>query len=151
MGAASPAAATAACRRLRDTGFRSPILDPSNAIASVGPRRRQAAVAVPCHRADVEICVDNARDYIDSVRWQFARTMPQWPHEYTVREWCPDLETAIRGFVVLIRRQGVIKPWPLAAATPRYRHTYLEVDGWEYWTMGFPVAETTVINRARGG
>ncbi|MGH2990240.1 MAG: hypothetical protein ACRDMA_10325 [Solirubrobacterales bacterium] len=34
------------------------------------------------------------------------------------------------------------------AANPRYHLTYLERDGWEYWTMGAPVPETTVINRA---
>jgi hypothetical protein len=50
--------------------------------------------------------------------------------------------------VVLIRRDGVVKPWPRDAATPRYRLTYLELDGWEYWSMGAPVPETTVINRA---
>jgi hypothetical protein len=27
--------------------------------------------------------------------------------------------------------------------------TYLDFDGWTYWTMGEPVEETTLINRAR--
>jgi hypothetical protein len=66
-----------------------------------------------------------------------------------VREWRPDLEQQFAEFVGLIRRDGVVKPWPRDAATPRYHHTYLELDGWEYWTMGAPVPETTVINRAR--
>jgi hypothetical protein len=48
-----------------------------------------------------------------------------------------------------IRRAGVVKPWPADAPEPRYHHTYLEVDGWDYWTMGATVEETTVINRAR--
>ncbi len=90
----------------------------------------------------------DARAYIAKVRWQFAQTMPQWPHEYTVREWRPDLDEDFFGFVELIRRNGVIKPWPPEAAVPRYRHTYLELDGWEYWSMGEPIPETTVINRA---
>lgn len=29
------------------------------------------------------------REYIGQVRWQFAKTMPDWPHEYTVKAWCP--------------------------------------------------------------
>ena len=91
---------------------------------------------------------DDARAYIAQVRWQFARTMPQWPHEYTVRAWRPDLEREFLEFVVLIRRDGVVKPWPRDASSPRYRLTYLELDGWEYWTMEAPVPETTVINRA---
>jgi hypothetical protein len=78
------------------------------------------------------------------VRWQFARTMPQIPHEYTLREWAPD-DAEFESFVVLIREQGVVKPWP--PERPRYRHTYLEVDGFDYWTMGADVPLTTVINR----
>ena len=81
---------------------------------------------------------DAARAYIAEVRWQFAKTMPQWPHEYTVREWRPDLEREFFEFVELIRRDGIVKPWPRDAPTPRYHLTYLEIDGWEYWSMGAP-------------
>lgn len=92
---------------------------------------------------------DDARAYITAVRWQFAKTMPEWPHEYTLRKWRHDLESEFSDFVALIRRDGIIKPWPADVATPRYHHTYLELDGWEYWSMGAPVSETTLINRAR--
>ncbi len=93
--------------------------------------------------------INDARAYIAQVRWQFAKTMPQWPHEYTVREWRPDLNREFAAFVDLIRTEGIAKPWPRDSATPRYHHPYLEVDGWEYWSMGAPIPETTVINRAR--
>jgi len=53
-----------------------------------------------------------------------------------------------RAFVALIRREGIIKPWPRDSSNPRYHHTYLELSEWEYWTMGEPVDETTLINRA---
>jgi hypothetical protein len=99
----------------------------------------------------VGFTVESARDFVAAVRWQFAKTMPQWPHEYTVRDWNPDRDAEFAAFVELIRRQGVVKPWPADAVTPRYHHTYLEIDDWDYWTMGAPVAETTVINRARLG
>ena len=91
--------------------------------------------------------IDDARAHIAKVRWQFAKTMPQWPHEYTVRAWRPELEADFVAFGELIHSDGVVKPWPRDAAQPRYRHPYLEIDGWEYWTMGAP-NETTVINRA---
>jgi hypothetical protein len=91
---------------------------------------------------------DDARPYIAKVRWQFAKTMPQWPHEYTVLQWKTDLETEFRAFVALIRSEGIVKPWPRDSKTPRYHHTYLELGEWEYWTMGEPVDETTLINRA---
>jgi len=91
----------------------------------------------------------DARRYIAAVRWQLAKTMPQWPHEYTVRDWRPDLATAFEAFARLIRETGEVKPWPRDSANPRYHHTYLTLDEWEYWTMGEPITNTTVINRAR--
>ncbi len=97
----------------------------------------------------VTFSINDARRYIATVRWHFASTMPQWPHEYTVRGWRPELEPDFVAFAELIRAAGMIKPWPSEAATPRYHHTYLAVDGWDYWTMGEPLATTTVINRAR--
>ena len=57
-----------------------------------------------------------------------------------------ELEPEFIAFVALIRRDGTSKPWPPEASTPRYRNTYLELDGWEYWTMGSPIPATTVIN-----
>ena len=93
--------------------------------------------------------IEDARAYIGEVRWQFAKTMPQWPHEYTVRDWRVDLDDTFLDFVELIRAEGAVKPWPADSPTPRYHHTYLAIDGWDYWTMGEPVEETEVINRAR--
>lgn len=97
----------------------------------------------------VEVDIDEARSYIGSVRWQTAKTMPQWPHEYTVRKWQPDLEDTFEAFAALTRSAGVVKPWPADSPTPRYHHRYLAIDGWDYWIMDGPVAETEVINRAR--
>lgn len=107
-------------------------------------------VAEPSLRP-LALTADDARPFIADVRWQFAKTMPQWPHEYTVREWRPDVEQEFFDFVALIRRDGIVKPWPRDAASPRYHHTYLELDGWEYWSMGEPIPETVLINRARLG
>jgi len=38
--------------------------------------------------------------------------MPQWPHQYTVREWRPELSETFDEFVELIREHGVVKPCP---------------------------------------
>ena len=94
------------------------------------------------HYQAQQMTIDEARTYIAKARWQFAKTMPQWPHEYTVRIWRVDLEEEFWAFVELVRRHGVIKPWPADAAIPRYHHTYLEIDGCDYWTMGAPVEGT---------
>jgi hypothetical protein len=49
------------------------------------------------------------------------------------------------GFVKLIRAKGEIRPWG------RYRHTYLDIDGYQYWTMGAPIADTIIIKRSKLG
>lgn len=81
--------------------------------------------------------------FIDRAPWRFAKTMPDQPHEYTVRGVTPDGE--FDWFVRYIREHGY-----RAKYGERY-YTYLEVDAWRYWTMGGPVAETTIINRAKVG
>ena len=86
--------------------------------------------------------IDAARSFIAAVRWQFAKTMPQWPHEYTVREWQPD-DGPFVAFVLYIREHG----YPgVFKGKPR---TYCAIDGWTYWTMGAPLGQTIIINRAR--
>ena len=46
---------------------------------------------------------------------------------------------------LLIRAEGEIRPWG------RYHHTYLDIDGYQCWTMGAPIANTIIINRSKLG
>jgi hypothetical protein len=87
--------------------------------------------------------VDDARNYIASAKWRHARP-PQPPHEYTVRDWA-GVQRDFLAFAQVIQSSGVLKTWG------EYVHAYLEVDGFDYWTMGARVPETTVINRAPVG
>jgi hypothetical protein len=61
--------------------------------------------------------LEDARAYVADVRWQYPKTMAQWPHEYTVREWRPDREQEFFEFVVLIRRDGIAKAVATRCAT----------------------------------
>ena len=108
------------------------------------------SIVEPASRVDPAeaFSLDEARTYIESVRWQFAKTMPQWPHEYTVREWRPNLTDTFEMFAIFIRAEGVVKPWPADSLTPRYHHRYLAIDGWDYWIMDGTIEDTEVINRA---
>ena len=89
--------------------------------------------------------IDDARAYIALVKWKFARTMPLSPHWYTVRGKRPELAPQFLAFAQLIQAQGVLKTWG------GHVRAYLEVDGFEYWTMGARVPETIIINRADSG
>ena len=83
-----------------------------------------------------------AREYVAEVRWTFAKTMPKHPHEYTVRQHRRDLEHLFVSFAEIIRRYGYVRKWAGRA------YVYLDLDGFSYWTMGNPIDETTIINRA---
>lgn len=39
-----------------------------------------------------------ARNYIGEVRWLYAKTMPDWPHEYTLKAWRPELASSFEAF-----------------------------------------------------
>ncbi len=87
-----------------------------------------------------------SREFVASRRWQEAVTYRKTaPHEYTVRAWRADVQgnRDFDQFVVFIRRFGY------ADFFYQVRHIYWAIDDFKYWTMGWPVEETTVINRAR--
>lgn len=79
--------------------------------------------------------------FIDTTRWTFARTMPEWPHEYIVRDQV-DEQLFIR-LVQHIRQHGY------QGAFYHQILTYFDDRGWTFWTMGAPLEETTIINRCR--
>jgi hypothetical protein len=81
------------------------------------------------------------RSFIEKHNWISAKTMPQWPHEYTLRKNANEEE--FLWFVFFIRERGY------AESFGGQKHIYLDVDGWKYWTMGSPLDDTVLINRAR--
>ena len=84
---------------------------------------------------------DIVRDFISTVPWTFARTMPEWPHEYIVRNKVD--ENLFVQFVEHIREFGY------QGSFYQKHITYFEQDGLVYWTMGAPIEETTIINRCK--
>ena len=84
---------------------------------------------------------EDLRRFVDHAHWTFAKTMPEWPHEYLVRGRVdPQLFEAL---VTHIRAHGY------EGRFYRRTITYFEADGLVYWTMGAPIAETTIINRCK--
>lgn len=81
------------------------------------------------------------QEFIDSVQWTFAKTMPEWPHEYIVRDRVD--EDLFMLFVQHIRSQGYESKFYETT------FTYYDHAGMVYWTMGAPLGETTIINRCR--
>ena len=74
--------------------------------------------------------------------FRFAKTMPRCPHHYTLRNtWSNDKDFV--DCVQLIRESGYDE------AFGGTRFVYLNANGYKYWTMGAPLDETTLINRAK--
>lgn len=83
------------------------------------------------------------REMIARCKWTFAKTMPFAPHEYIVKERCPLTTGEFEYFVNIQREHGVQERWG------KYNNHYIYIDDYKYWTMGAPIEETTVINRAK--
>jgi len=71
--------------------------------------------------------------------WQFARTMPQNPHEYTHRSWGHE-ETFLR-IVLHLREHGRQELYGGDL------YTYYLGNGFKHWTMGADLMSTILINR----
>ena len=88
----------------------------------------------------------SARQFIAERKWREAVTYRKTaPHEYIVRKWESDEQGGqdFDRFITSIRRFGY------ADFYYSVRHIYWAIDEHKYWTMGWPVEQTTVINRAR--
>jgi hypothetical protein len=71
--------------------------------------------------------------------WQFARTMPRNPHEYTHRAWGHE-ETFLR-VVLHLRERGRQELYGGDI------YTYYVANGFKHWTMGADLMSTILINR----
>lgn len=90
--------------------------------------------------------ITQIQDFIARQKWVFAKTMPQHPHEYVVKKnlsfFNQRLFEQITSYIRLYGRDE------------RYLGThpvrqYLYLGEWKYWTMGAPVLQTTILNRAK--
>ncbi len=89
------------------------------------------------------VSLKEIKEYIGIVRWQYAKTMPEHPHEYTVKEWDLEKIDMFNKFVMFIRKEGYDEYFS------RRKMRYYDIGGYKYWTMGAPVEKTILINRAK--
>ena len=81
------------------------------------------------------------QEFIDSTQWTFAKTMPEWPHEYIVKSKVD--EELFEQLVRHIREHGYEGRFYQKIIT------YYDNHGMIYWTMGAPFDETIIINRCK--
>lgn len=84
---------------------------------------------------------------LDNANWQYAKTMPENPHWYTLRKkWANDQDFV--KTVIYIREYGKIEMYR-ARGYICYRY-----NGYKYWTMGCPLHDcsktgTILINKKK--
>ena len=88
----------------------------------------------------MEVFSYELKQFIANLKWTYAKTMPDWPHYYIVRSKVD--EPLFVKLVEHIRIYGYQGPFYDKSIT------YFEEDGLIYWTMGNPIDETTILNRA---
>ena len=79
--------------------------------------------------------------FIEKHTWTFAKTMPQWPHWYIIRN--DSNSDQFAKFVTYIRENSKPRIWE------GVEYLYLDMPPYTYWTIGNPVEETKIINRAK--
>jgi hypothetical protein len=89
--------------------------------------------------SDSSALPENLREFVASSKWTFAKTIPEWPHEYLVRDRVDSV--LFESLVLHVRQHG------LEGRFYQRVLTYFAEDGLLYWTMGEPIKETTIINR----
>jgi hypothetical protein len=104
--------------------------------------------------------LDDARRFIDSVTWVYARTVPAHPHFYAVRDQHPLLAEDFDGFAALIRETGTVRWWPASGSTcdcaicadrRPFPVRYLTIGDWEYWGPMPPGLLNRQVGRNREG
>jgi len=78
--------------------------------------------------------------FIENEKWTYAKTMPKWPHEYIVKDRVD--KNKFLELVKFIRENGYLGHFY------KKEITYFDFLEHTYWTMGAPIEETTIINRA---
>lgn len=77
------------------------------------------------------------KNLINSLDWQFAKSMPGIPHEYIVTDNYPEKSDEIIKFIKRIENNGYTKSFY------NKEYKYLEIDGYKYWVI------ENIINRAK--
>ena len=74
---------------------------------------------------------------LSTLKWTFAKTMPDIPHEYIVIEDYPEKSVEIKEFIDTIAKSGYAK------AFYNKEYKYLDLYGYKYWAID------NILNRSK--
>jgi hypothetical protein len=92
--------------------------------------------------------LDKARKIIESATWIFAKTYSdKAPHEYCLRTTMKNGDVSVDDMLFLanlVRDYGYKEKYD-----NRYVQTYVNIDGYKYWSMDPTPKRTDLINRVQ--
>lgn len=98
-------------------------------------------------RSSDALIVRSPVEFIEATKWRFASSMPQVPHWYIVKD---KLEGEDRSdFDYLARHIRVYGRLGIWGANHLHWYWRPREHPFYYWTMGWPLEETIIINRAK--
>lgn len=84
--------------------------------------------------------LDYIKKFITTSDWLLAKSMPDAPHWYVLRNANNSSEFDL--LVNHIHNNGVLRKWG------SYAYLYLDIDSFTYWTLNNSEGEKVIINRA---
>lgn len=85
--------------------------------------------------------LEQAETFLSSIRWQYAKTYPTCPHEYTCLSLQLEIKQQMIDFARLIQKAGYTERFG------KRDYRVLVIGNMKYWTMDFPLENTDLINR----
>jgi len=108
----------------------------------ISKREGQGVEEFPTHKPSKKKPFDDQiKDFIQSATWTYAKTIPDWPHEYIVRH---QVDKGL--FIEMVKH---IREFGYQGRFYEKSITYFDEAGKVYWTMGEPLEKTIIINRCR--
>ena len=80
-------------------------------------------------------------EFIKTVSWTYAETMPEWPHDFIQKK-----DVNVRLFNELVKH---IRKYGYEGLFYQKSITYFDHEGMVYWTMDATIEHTTIINRCK--
>ncbi len=82
-------------------------------------------------------------------QWKFAKSMPQWPHHYTLKEtWSQQLQ--FTEIAIYITENGINEWWHYTWKGEKRKkpRIYFYLGKYKYWVMDKNPKDAVLINRA---
>lgn len=80
---------------------------------------------------------------LEAQKWTFAKTMAKIPHEWVYKKTYKGNGVSMPDIAIFIKENGYTEYF---YGKP---YKYLDLNGYKYWTMDYPLSSTDLVNRSK--